>query len=178
MTGVMIMALAMSVYGCANGPAHHLPSTWVSQPHAIRATIKPVQQARLQVYITDNHTALRLVSPTGPEIFWDPGGRYGLVDDDLDRPYAPLPKGIERGKDLIVSNPPDMETFVRWRWIVEDHRVEVFEWDLPDSDAQTLRDVLLNGTDDIHPAGSFSTSTLPLFCARATSDFLRRFVSL
>lgn len=108
------MALVMSVPGYAIGPAHRLPSTWVSQPQAIRATIKPAEQARLQLFITDNHTALRLVSPTtGPEIFWDPGGRYGFVDDDLERPYAPLPKGIERGKDLIVSNPPDMETFVR-----------------------------------------------------------------
>ena len=35
-----------------------------------------------------------------------------------------------------------MDTFVRWRWILEDGSVEVFEWDLSDSHAQGLRDVL------------------------------------
>ncbi len=162
---------------CAFRAAPHLPATWIKQLPIVQTTTQPIHQARLQVFVTDTHTALRLESADKPVIFWDPGGEYGLSDYDWGAQYEPLPEGIKRDNDLIVSNPPDLTTFVNWRWIVEDGTVEVFEWDLPGSQAQRLRHVLLHGADDTHPAGSFSTWTFPLFCSIATSDFLRRFVS-
>ena len=173
----IIIALALVLSGCAIDPAPYLPKTWISQSYALKATAWEKKKSTLQVYVTDTHVALRLVTSADPDIFWDPGGDYGLFDDDWGTQYAPLPEGIKRAKDLIVSKPPDMDTFVRWRWIVEDGSVEVFEWDLSDSHVQNLRNVLLNGTEDTHPAGSFSTSTFPLFCTMAISDFLQRFVA-
>ena len=167
----------ITLSGCAVSPAPYLPSTWISQTPTIRTSAKQVKQAKLQVFITNSHTALRLVSSNSADIFWDPGGEYGLFDDDWGTRYLPLPEKIERANDLIVSTPPNMETFVNWRWIVEDLSVEVFEWDLSDLKARSLRQVLLHGTDDTHPAGSFSTWTFPLFCTIATSDFLQRFAS-
>ena len=165
------------VSSCTLKPAPHLPNTWIKQLPVVKTTTQQTHPARLQVFVTDTHTALRLETLNEPVIFWDPGGEYGLSDYDWGTQYEPLPEGIKRDNDLIVSNPPDVATFINWRWIVEDGTVEVFEWDLPDSQAQELRDVLMNGTNDTHPTGSFSTWTFPLFCSIATSDFLGRFVS-
>ena len=172
-----IITWIVTFSGCSIAPFPYLPNTWIDQSYAIKTTTWEPKKATLQVYITDTHVALRLVSSSAPDTFWDPGGDYGLFDDDWGTRYAPLPEGIKRARDLIVEKPPDMETFVRWRWVVEDGSVEVFEWDLSASQASSLRDVLIHGTDDTHSAGEFSTSTFPMFCAIATSDFLQRFVS-
>jgi hypothetical protein len=82
-------------------------------------------------------------------LFWDPGGSYGTT----------LP-GDVRSKDLIMVNPPDLETYLQHIWHFSSVEVEVFEWDLKPEDARELYNVLLNGTDRNHPAGRFTTTTL------------------
>ena len=114
----------------------------------------------------DHHSALRLVCPGRPVLFWDPGGSYGST----------LPEDV-RSKDLIKINPPDLETYLRHVWNFSSVEVEVFEWDLKPEHANELYDVLVNGTDKNHPAGRFTTTTMGGFCCTALSDFLHRFAT-
>jgi hypothetical protein len=111
-----------------------------------------------------HHSALRLVCPDRPVLFWDPGGSYGIFhQEDI------------RSKDLIRIDPPDLEAYLQFTWEFSSVEVEVFEWDLTTEQAGELYDVLLNGTDKNHPAGKFSTTTMGGFCCVALSDFLHRF---
>ncbi|GJL65997.1 MAG: hypothetical protein NPIRA05_09680 [Nitrospirales bacterium] len=179
---VLIFFQIAMLSGCAVGPAPYLPHDWISQSHELIAGHNQTIRARLQVFITysgleTSHSALRLVTTNGPVIFWDPGGDYGRFDDDWNAEHGLFPEGTHRDNDLVLSNPPTIETFAQWRWTLHDTSLEVFEWDLADIQAQRLRQVLLYGTDDSHPAGRFSTWTYPMFCTMATSDFLKRFAS-
>ena len=128
-------------------------------------------QPLLQVIIVyglawPRHTALRLVCPDRPVLFWDPGGGYGISN----------PEKV-RSRDLIRVNPPDLETYLQYVWKHINKEVEVFEWDLTPARALELYDVLLNGTEKDHPAGRFTTSTIRLLCTAAVSDFLHRFAT-
>ena len=179
---ILLGLLLWILGGCVVGPAPYLPADWISHPVEITEVRYQPVEPRLQVFIMysgleTSHSALRLIAPTGRIIFWDPGGDYGRFDDDWYAQYGPFPDGVQRDDDLIVSNPPDVETFIQWRWTLDDTSVEVFEWELSDSYAERLGEILLHGTDDTHPAGSFSTWTYPMFCTMATSDFLKRFAS-
>jgi hypothetical protein len=78
-----------------------------------------------------HHSALRLVCPDRPVLFWDPGGAYG-ISDSLD----------VRSKDLIRINPPDIEKYLQFAWNYSSVEVEVFEWDLKPEHANELYDVL------------------------------------
>ncbi|GJL56789.1 MAG: hypothetical protein NPIRA02_39210 [Nitrospirales bacterium] len=168
--------------GCVAGPAPYLPHDWITQPSQTIDERKQSTHARLQVFITysgleTSHSALRIVTQKGHAIFWDPGGNYGRFDDDWNAEHGSFPLGIQRRNDLILSNPPSVDTFAKWRWTLHDTSLEVFEWDVTDTQAQQLQQILLNGTDASHPAGSFSTWTFPMFCTMATSDFLKRFTA-
>jgi hypothetical protein len=116
--------------------------------------------------ITDNHTALRLESPGRPVVFWDPGGGYGTG-----------PGEDVRRDDLIIVNPPDLETYLPFRWENHDAVVEIFEWDLEPGYALELHGILMQGTDKSHPRGKFTTESNGLFCSLAVSGFLNRFAT-
>jgi hypothetical protein len=127
------------------------------------------EKARLQVLIAsgvawDNHTALRLVTLGQPVVFWDPGGGYGVA-----------PGNSVRRKDLVVVNPPDLKTYLPFRWKNADAAVEIFEWDLEPAYANKLYEILTQGADKNHPAGRFTTQSVGLMCSIAVSDFLNRF---
>jgi hypothetical protein len=164
-----LLLIICLLVGCVHAPAPYRPSLWENAPIDMISVADPPDQPLLQVIIVygpawDHHSALRLVCPGRPVLFWDPGGGYG-VD---------LPEDV-RSKDLIRINPPDLETYVRHIWRFSSLEVEVFEWDLKPEVARDLYDVLLNGTDKNHPAGRFTTTTMGLFCTVAASDFLHRF---
>ncbi len=168
----LIPALLLIVYllaGCVHAPAPYRPGNWENAPIGMGSVADPPGQALLQVIIVyghwwSHHTALRLVYPGRPVLFWDPGGGYG----------AGLPEDV-RSQDLIRIKPPDLETYLRHIWNFSSLEVEVFEWDLKPEEAPDLYDVLLNGADKNHPAGRFTTTTMGLFCTVAVSDFLHRF---
>ncbi len=179
----LILALhATLLFGCVVGPSPYLPKSWV-QPighlHTVGTTSK---HAQLQVFIAysgmgSSHSALRLVTDRGSVVFWDPAGGYGRFDDDWNAQYGPFSENLTRHNDLILNNPPDVHTYIQWRWTLEDTSVEMFEWDLSESQSEKFENVLLHGTPEDHPAGSFSTWTVPMFCTMATSEFLQRFAS-
>jgi hypothetical protein len=157
--------------GCVHAPAPYRPTSWVNVPIDMKSVVDKSNQPLLQVIIVygpawDHHSALRLVCPGRPVLFWDPGGSYGTT----------LPEDV-RSKDLIMVNPPDLETYLQHIWHFSSVEVEVFEWDLKPEDARELYNVLLNGTDKNHPAGRFTTTTLGMFCTVSVSDFLHRFAT-
>ncbi len=156
---------------CMHAPAPYRPSRWMGTSTTMESIADIPDQSLLQVIIVYgpawcHHTALRLVCPDRPVLFWDPGGSYGVSD----------PRDV-RSKDLIRINPPNLETYLRFTWKHSSTEVEVFEWDLSPEQARDLYDVLLRGTDKNDPAGRFTTTTLGLFCSEAVSDFLHRFAA-
>lgn len=155
--------------GCVHTPAPHRPNHWVNTTMDLKSVADNPNQSLLQVIIVYghwwcHHSALRLVCPDRPVLFWDPGGSYGIS----------LPEDV-RSKDLIRIKPPDLITYLQFVWKHSSVEVEVFEWDLTAEYAAELYKILLEGTDKNHPAGRFTTTTLGMFCSFALSDFLRRF---
>jgi hypothetical protein len=166
---IITLLFAGLMTGCVHLPAPYLPKDWIRTPTNMQSIADTPNQPRLQVIIVyaplwADHTALRLVCPDRPIVFWDPGGSYGITD----------PRDV-REKDIIVVDPPDLETYLRFTWHHATVAVEVFEWDLSREDARELCDVLLHGTEKTHPAGRFNTLTIGFCCSRAVSDFLHRF---
>jgi len=157
------------ISGCVHAPGAYRPSHWMTTPTTIKSIADSPDQPRLQVIIVYgpawcHHTALRLICPDRPVLFWDPGGAYGVSK----------PEEV-RSKDIIKVDPPDLETYLEFTWKHSSVEVEVFEWDLPIEHARELYDVLMNGTGKDHPAGGFKTSTMGMFCSTAVSGFLNRF---
>jgi hypothetical protein len=167
LTSVLLIFLLM---GCIQAPVSYRPRTWEHAPIDMKSITDLPGQSLLQVIIvyghwSGHHTALRLVSPDRPVVFWDPGGSYGHT----------FPEDV-RSKDLIKVNPPDLEMYLQQHiWNRTSVEVEVFEWDLKPEYARELYDVLVKGTDKDHPAGQFATTGAGLFCTFKVSDFLHRF---
>ncbi len=165
----ILLLFACLTVSCVHAPAPYRPSNWLNTPIGMKSVADNPDHPLLQVIIVYgpwwcHHSALRLVCPGRPVLFWDPGGSYGISH-----------KEEIRSKDLIRIDPPDLEAYLQFAWQFSSVEVEVFEWDLPTEQAGELYDVLLNGTDKNHPAGKFSTATMGGFCCVALSDFLHRF---
>jgi len=134
----------------------------------------------LQIIITydgllSNHAALRLVANHGNVTFWDPAGAYGLRSPSADEAGSSPLAGIQRVKDLVVTQIPDLPTYIQFRWYVGDVTVEVFEWDLAPQDAKFLEEVVRNDSQAVSETPVFHTETAPAFCTVAISEFLQRF---
>ena len=178
----ILVLYSVCLFGCAVGPSPYLPETWIQPVKHLHTVETIASHSRLQVFIAysgvgSSHSALRLVTSYGSVIFWDPAGDYGRFDNDWHAQYGLYSQDLQRENDLILNHPPNEETFIRWRWTLDDTSVEMFEWDLSTSPSKKIEGVLRHGTVDDHPAGSFSTWTAPMFCTMATSDFLRRFAN-
>ena len=165
----ILLLFSCLIISCAHAPAPYRPVNWMSSSIDMHSIQDNPNQPLLQVIIVYgpwwcHHSALRLVCPDRPVLFWDPGGSYGIFhQEDI------------RSKDLILIKPPDLEVYLQFTWIYSSVEVEVFEWDLTLERAHEMYDVLLHGTDKNHPAGRFTTPTMGGFCCIALSDFLRRF---
>jgi hypothetical protein len=166
----ILFLLICLLVGCFHAPASsYLLGTWEARPIDMKSVADIPSQALLQVIIVygnlwSHHSALRLVCPDRPVVFWDPGGSYGKDS----------PEEV-RSKDLIKINPPDLETYVQHIWKFTSVEVDVFEWNLQPDYARELYDVLVKGTNRNHPAGRFTTYTVGMFCTMKVSDFLHRF---
>ncbi len=168
--------------GCSTTHRQYLSDHWVSQPQALHLVSANSRTSRLQVIIMydgslSSHSALRLESENGNVTFWDPAGAYGLVGHITDAHGIPIRPYGKRVKDIVITHIPDIPTYMRFRWLVGDSSVEIFEWDLPHEQTKELREVLRMGTEENHPKGEFHTETAPAFCSIAISNFLQRFVT-
>ncbi len=181
----MVAALFLTllfVSGCSTTHTQFLSEHWISRPQVLHLVSLHARPSRLQVIITydgplSSHSALRLESENGNVTFWDPAGAYGLVGHITDPHGNPISPYGERVKDLVLTHVPDIPTYIRFRWLVGDSSVEIFEWDLPRRKTEELRAILRMETDETHPNGEFHTETAPAFCSLAISDFLKRFAT-
>jgi hypothetical protein len=165
-----LILAATTATGCVHRPSPYMPADWPRQPAPAESLAHDAESPRLQVIIGyfdlwPNHTALRLVAPQRPVLFWDPGGGYGLK-----------PPRRERVRDVIVSGAPDIPTYLPFRWYNNDALVEIFEWRLPAAEARRLHRILMAGAGlDPDATIDFDTDTPGFFCAAAISEFLFRF---
>lgn len=167
----LVFALLMlTTTGCFHRPSPYMPEDWPRRPAVAESLTAEATAPRLQIIIGyfdiwPNHTALRLVAPERPVVFWDPGGGYGLK-----------PPLRERIRDLIVDGAPDIPTYMPFRWYNNDALTEIFEWDLSNAEALRMHHVLMVGAGiEPDPGIDFDTETPGFFCAAAISEFLHRF---
>lgn len=167
----LVFTAMLTVTGCFHRPSPFMPDDWPR--YTAEADILTADPAapRLQIIIGyfdlwPNHTALRLVAPDRPVIFWDPGGGYGST----------RPPFHARTRDLIVDRAPDIPTYLPFRWYNNDALIEIFEWYLTAVEALRMHHVLMAGAGiETDPAIDFDTETPGFFCAVAISEFLQRF---
>ncbi len=163
----IIVCIIGSLAGCRG--AMEVPRGWTPLP-ADQPTLSAErdEQPRLQVFIHYNdsrstHAALRVTSPHGPAVMWDPGGGYQLDDTSYGR-----------RNDVVVDRPPALETW--WVYRVESMNEPValvFEWDITPHHAARMQQALLRGAEG--SGGRLNTRRRPGFCGFAVSDFLRHF---
>lgn len=84
LTATILLLAVATVTGCIHRPSPYMPEDWPRYPAAVESLAHDAESPRLQVIIGyfdlwPNHTALRLVAPDCPAVFWDPGGGYGLT---------------------------------------------------------------------------------------------------
>jgi hypothetical protein len=170
----------MMLMSCVIGPAPFLPDNWKRHAPGLERVSEPQHTPQLQVLImysglSSSHSALRLVENHEHVVVWDPAGDYARFEGGSVLEGEANAQPPRRMRDLIMRDPPPLDTYIQFRWSLDDTSVEVFEWDLSPIKAEHLRDILVKGTDESHPAGSFSTLTWPALCTVAMSDFLERF---
>ncbi len=169
-TAVILCLLLLSVTGCFHRPSPYMPDDWPRHTAPASSLAADKASSRLQIIIGyfdlwPNHTALRLVAPGRPVIFWDPGGGYGIQ-----------PPKRERVRDVIVDGAPDIPTYLPFRRYNNDALTEIFEWDLSRGEARRMHHVLMAGAGIApDPEIDFDTETAGFFCAAAISEFLHRF---
>ncbi len=174
------LSWSLLVSGCVIGPTPSLPNASKIPSSGIQRVSEHQHTPHLQVLImysglASSHSALRLVGRENDVLLWDPAGDYARFDGRdffQEKTKIQLPR---RMRDLIIRDPPTLETYTQFRWSLDDTSVKVFEWDISATQADQLRLILLEGTDELHPSGSFSSFTWPFMCTVAVSDFLERF---
>jgi hypothetical protein len=81
----------------------------------------------------------------------------------------------ERRNDVISEEVPTINQYLAWRKLINTHAVEIFEYNIPDGEAEELWTILRYGTKRSHPKGSFSTKAIGLTCGLSVARFLHRF---
>ncbi|MGH7214322.1 MAG: hypothetical protein ACREIT_06120 [Tepidisphaeraceae bacterium] len=162
MRKALVVSIISLTTGCYFGPPK-VPAGWsVSAPTSLAPTTAPSQAGRLQIIIcygrgSSTHACLRLESPGDAPIFWDPGGQFGIDP----YPYH------QRKDGLVVEPIPTLSQYWDFRTGYQAERyMEVFEWDLGDTESRALHDrMTLGEVRTAYPGG---------MCAIAVCNFLRQ----
>ncbi len=164
-----------------------LPGSWSACEGDEECLEDKPWQAKLQIIVmyhgtSCTHTALRLYSRTKGSLFWDPAGSFAIpkryVGPDARRNIdfaAPPYMSRVRINDVIVEEAPSINQYMTWRKLINTHTVEVFEFNVSDSEAEELWTILRYGTKRSHPKGAFHTHTIGLTCGLAVARFLDTF---
>lgn len=177
---VLLVFISGIISGCVHTPVPYLASDQ-TRIELLEVNFKTqIKVAKLQVIITYNplfctHTALRLVRANAPPVLWDPAGSYGTIGEALPD-FDTRETTINRTNDLIMDNVPSLDNYWQFSLHLNDVGMEVFEWQIPNSVADSLLKRLQMGADllpgDEH---DFKTETTGFFCSVAVSDFLNRY---
>ena len=169
---ILLLAITFLIMGCGHKPNPFLPLEAKKTQIPSNHLEDQKGRASLQVFIMYSssfcaHAALRVYHPGRGAIFWDPAGGYG-VDGNV---Y------VKRKKDVILDGAPSINDYIRFRTEIPTRSLEIFIWQITLDKADDLYAILLDGTDEVHPKGAFSTQGKGLFCGAHVSDFLNRFAS-
>jgi len=164
-----------------------LPSTWNGNEYDAKSLEDDSGQSKLHVMVmyhktSCKHTALRLYCRTKGPLFWDPAGAFATQIRYLgpaaryNRDFATKRyMDSERREDVISEKVPSLNQYLDWRRIINTHAVEIFEFNIADSEAEELYAILRYGTERSHPKGRFSTKAIGLTCGLSVARFLHRF---
>ncbi|MDV5121765.1 MAG: hypothetical protein R2549_06810, partial [Candidatus Scalindua sp.] len=164
-----------------------LPSTWNGNEYDAKSLEDDSGQSKLHVMVmyhktSCKHTALRLYCRTKGPLFWDPAGAFATQVRYLgpaarhNRDFATKRyMDSERRDDVISEKVPSLNQYLDWRRIINTHAVEIFKFNITDSEAEELYAILRYGTERSHPKGRFSTKAIGLTCGLSVAKFLHRF---
>ena len=145
------------------------------------------EQSKLHVMVmyhttSCKHTALRLYCRTKGPLFWDPAGAFATQICYLGpaarhhREFATKRyMDSKRTDDVMSKKVPTLNQYIDWRETINTHAVEIFEFNLTDSEAEELYAVLRYGTKRSHPKEQFTTKAIGLTCGLSVARFLHRF---
>ncbi len=189
---ISIVILILGTY-LLNGCCFHrsyppmLPSTWNGNECDAKSLEDNPEQSKLHVVVmyhkaSCKHTALRLYCRTTGPLFWDPAGAFATQIRYLgpaarhNRDFATKRyMDSERRDDVMSDKVPSLNQYMDWRKIINTHAVEIFEFNIAESEAEKLYAILRHGTKRSHPKGRFSTKAIGLTCGLSVARFLHRF---
>ncbi len=187
---IVLFILGVSLHaGCCFHRSYPpmLPTTWNGNECNAKSLEDNPEQTNLHVMVmyhrtSCKHTALRLYCRTKGPLFWDPAGAFATQVRYLgpaarhNRDFATKPyMDSERRDDVISEEVPTINQYLAWRKLINTHAVEIFEYNIPDDEAEELWTILQYGTKRSHPKGSFSTKAIGLTCGLSVARFLHRF---
>jgi hypothetical protein len=164
-----------------------LPSTWNGKECNAKSLEDNSGQSKLHVMVmyhktSCKHTALRLYCRTKGPLFWDLAGAFATQVRYLgpaarhNRDFATKRyMDSERRDDVINEKVPSLNQYLDWRKTINTHAVEIFEFNITDSEAEELYAVLRYGTKRSHPKGRFSTNAMGGLCGLSVAKYLHRF---
>ena len=162
------LLLLLLLVGCCppHAPLPHQTLTNPWRPLTAAHLDDAADASQLQIIIayaehTCMHTALRLLVPGEPPLFWDPGGNYGNLEPLL------LPRRAD-----IVLQPPTLPAYLAFRWTVATASVEILQFDLPPAQTRRWLELFRANLRDGGPPPAFHSTTPGMFCAHAVSGFL------
>ena len=71
-----------------------------------------------------------------------------------------LRMGPVRENDVLVEKVPGLNQYLDWRKRIDTDAVEIFEFNIPDEQAEEIWTILRYGTKRSHPKGRFSTNAM------------------
>jgi hypothetical protein len=163
-----------------------LPKAWYGKECDAKSLDDNPGQSKLHVMVMYRgtscvHTTLRVFCQTKGPVFWDPAGGFAAKHHYAGQARrhrrfdAPVKDGYVRENDVLVEKVPGLNQYLDWRKRIDTHAVEIFEFNLTDSEAEELYTILHYGTKRSHPKGRFSTKAIGLTCGLSVARFLHRF---
>ena len=191
---ILFTFITLTLTGCCfHRTCPMLPKTWNANKCNTKSLEDNNKQAKLHVMVMYNegpcsHVALRLYSQEKGPIFWDPAGGFaneqGNFGNDQgnenDEDYElsinnPSNLNSIRLNDIITKKAPSINEYLEWRRIIHTHAAEIFEFNISETEAVNLWDILRNGTTRSHPKGKFHTNAMGGTCGLSIAKFLHRF---
>ena len=188
LTVLLLLAVGINA-GCCFHRSYPpmLPKSWNANECDAKSLDDIPGHAKLHVMVmyhttSCKHTALRLYCPSKGPLFWDPAGAFATQIRYLgpaarhNRDFATKRyMDAKRRNDVMSEKVPTLNQYLDWRKAINTHAVEIFEFNITDSEAEELYAILRYGTKRSHPKGRFSTKAIGLTCGLSVARFLHRF---
>ncbi len=189
--GIFIVLIILGI-GFQTGCCYHqpnppmLPKAWYGKECNAKSLEDNLGQSKLHVLVMYRgtscvHTTMRVFCQTKGPVFWDPAGGFAAKHHYAGqvrrhRRYdAPVEDGYVRENDVLAEKVPGLNQYLDWRKRIDTDAVEIFEFNIPDEQAEEIWTILRYGTKRSHPKGRFSTNAMGGLCGFSVAKFLHRF---